>query len=53
MKEKKLEYTVEAGRQIYRDGEPCFGITKNIDVDPVWADELVHRICLLLNGGVK
>lgn len=43
-------FTVEAGRQIYRDGKPFISIGREGDTPPVVADEMTHAIATLLNG---
>lgn len=43
-------YTVEPGRNIYRDGAPFVAVTREGDTRPVVADYLTHRIANFLNG---
>ena len=48
---RKAKFTVEAGRQIRRNGKPFFEIGRVTDGDP-WpceVDELVHIVAALLN----
>jgi hypothetical protein len=42
-------FTVTAGRQILRDGEPFIGINREGYTSPTDADEITHVICDLLN----
>lgn len=47
--QKRNSYTVEPGRNIYRDGKPFVCIDKQGDTKPTEADSLTHIICFLLN----
>lgn len=55
----KHTYTVEAGRQIYRDGKPWLYISGSIGYNgafnymPVEADALVHLVVDVLNSGYE
>lgn len=42
-------FTVEAGRQIYRDGKPFISIGREGNTPPVVVDEMTHAIVALLN----
>jgi hypothetical protein len=42
-------FTREAGRQIYFDGKPFIGITREGDTRPVDADDISHMIVAYLN----
>lgn len=47
--EATVNYTVEPGRNIYRDGEPFISIHKTGSTAPVTADEVTHVIAAALN----
>lgn len=47
---KPKRFTVEAGRQICRDGKPFISIVRNCETTPCEADELAHIIAALLNN---
>lgn len=42
-------YTYEGGREISKDGEPFFAVTKQGDTSPTEADAVAHFLVLLLN----
>lgn len=42
-------YTVEAGRQIYRDGEPFISIGREGHTDPSNADDVTYFVMAWLN----
>jgi hypothetical protein len=46
----RIRYTVEAGRQILKDGAPFIGINRQGDTHPSDADEVTHIIADCLNG---
>jgi hypothetical protein len=46
---KKPRYTVEPGRQIYRDGQPFISVGRECRDMPADIDETTHIICALLN----
>jgi hypothetical protein len=43
-------FTVDAGRQILRNGEPFIAITREGRTKPVTADQATHAIADCLNG---
>lgn len=44
------QFTVEAGRQILRDGRPFLSVRREGDTRPIEADEVTHQIAALLSG---
>lgn len=50
----EVSYTVEPGRNIYRNGKPFIAIQRCGDTTPVDSDEACHWICGLMNeaGGL-
>lgn len=46
---KPARYTVEAGRQIYRDGMPFLSIAREGTTAPHEADAFTHAVAWLLN----
>ena len=53
MAKKTPRFTVEAGRQIYLDGAPFIGVTREGDTYPSIADELTREIARLLNASTR
>jgi hypothetical protein len=49
MPRKKPHFTVEPGRQIYRDGVPFISIGREGRTMPASADEVTHAIAECLN----
>ena len=50
---EKPVYTVEPGRNIYRNGEPFIKIDKTGQTFPFEADMITRQICGLLNAREK
>lgn len=50
---KKSRFTVEAGRQIYRDGKPFISINREGNTQPTEADTVTNRVATFLNGVKK
>jgi hypothetical protein len=55
MKPKQIEtmpvFTLEAGRQIYRDGEPFISIGREGKTAPIEADAMARVLVRMMNGG--
>jgi hypothetical protein len=49
----KRRFTVEAGRQIYREGVPFISIHREGETSPCEADEIMRIIAALLNIPVR
>jgi hypothetical protein len=50
METERDTYTVEPGRNIYRNGEPLIYVGRqDLPTSPSEADDLTHVICALLN----
>ena len=47
------EFTVEAWRQILRNGKLCIGIERVGRTEPVYADDITQRIAALLNATLE
>lgn len=45
----RMNFTVEAGRQIYLNGHPFIGIQRQGETQPHDADVVTHEIAALLN----
>lgn len=46
---RKKRFEVQAGREIYCDGQPYVGVTREGNTPPTVADRLTHKIAALLN----
>jgi hypothetical protein len=51
MPKKNARFTKEPGRQIYLDGKPFIGVTREGDVNPWIANDFTDAIVKLLNKG--
>ena len=47
--EAEQTYTVEAGRQIFKDGEPFISINKEGSTSPTETDDITRQIAKALN----
>lgn len=42
------KYTVEPGRQIYRNGRPFISINREGETEPAEADKMARQLCAML-----
>lgn len=50
---KKKRFTVEAGRQVYFDGQPFISIGREGATDPSTADRMTHFVAKCMNRNPK